>query len=345
MKYLAATAAICILPICQAASAQSYGCSELTGGGHVQTCGGSTSATKIIRVDRQAYGHPPAPANHHSSGDHGTSSAVRHHPGGYAHHSNTYYGHAHDRVRHTDRAATSYGFEWWTSDRYYGRGYRPNTSYQTHYPVHHGRNIGVYSGTRSYVTTPVSPCGYTAPRVTTSYTGCGGTVYSSVPRVTTYTAPTRYTATSTYAAPVTYSSRATYDSQDARSDGYAYEEAYDHDYTPVVARSAGYCTHDITPLGEDRRGRKRYEVCYSDLSPVNDPQAIEILYSRIARAADAACDANRGSLAFQREKRRCEAHAIERAVYDTGIDALQRHHLISTGHGAPRVTVGPLQRY
>ncbi|RIJ23735.1 UrcA family protein [Henriciella barbarensis] len=333
MKYLAATAAICLLPAWQAGSAQSYGCSELTGGGHVQTCGSSTSATKIIRVERQAYGHPPAPTNHHSSGDHGTRSAVRHHPGGYAHHANNYYGHGHHPVRHADRAATSYGFEWWTSDRYYGHGYRPTTSYQTHYPVHHGRNIGVYNGTRTYVTTPVSPCSYSVPRVTTSYSGCGGTVHSSAPRVTTYSAP------------VTHSSRTVTNSYAAHGDNYGHEGPYYDDYTPVVARASGYCAQEITALGEDRRGRQRYEVCYRDLSPVDDARGIEILYSRIARAADAACDANRGSLSYQRAERRCEAVAIERAVYDTGIEALQRHYLISTGQGAPRVTVGPLRRY
>lgn len=339
MKYIAATAAICLFPAWQAASAQGYGCSELTGASYAHTCGGSTSATKIIRVERQAYGQPPSPTSHHGASGHVSGARVGHHPGGYAHHSGSYYDHGVRPVRHADRAATSYGFEWWTSDRYYGHGYRPTTSYQTHYPTHHGRNVGVHSGSRTYVTTPVSPCGYTAPRVTTTYTGCGGTVYSSAPRVTTYTAPT------TYAAPVTYSSRTAYDSYDARSEAYAYEEAYDYDYTPVVARASGYCAQEITPLGEDRRGRKLYEVCYRDLSPVNDARGIEILYSRIARAADAACDANRGSLSYQREERRCEANAIERAVYDTGIDALQRHHLISTGQGAPRVTVGPLQRY
>jgi hypothetical protein len=318
MKYITALAAALFLPAIPAASAQAYGCSELSGGTYTQTCETSSgAATRIIRVERQARGHPASAGQYTSSAyvDSYTSSQVSRHPGAYAHDASPYsYSQAYP-VRHADGAATSYGFEWWASDRYYGRDYYPTTAYTAHQPVRHGSDVTVYRGSGTY-------------------TGCGATTYRSDRRVTTYSAPTSY--------PVPAGS---YDY--AYEDEYAYADepgyGYETDYAPVVARSSGYCQQDITKLRDDRQGRARYEVCFRDLTPVGG-ERVEVLYSRIERAADEACDVNRSSIAPWASQR-CEAGAIDRAVYDTGLEALASYHRVRTGRATPRVRVGPLQRY
>ena len=335
MKYFAVFAAILFLPAIPAASAQSYGCSELNGGSYANTCGSSGSATKIIRVERQARGHPASTGHHVSSAyvDTYSSSQLNRHPGAYAHEANRHHGYQSYPVRHADRAATSYGFEWWASDRYYGRQHYPTAAYRTHQPVRHGHDVSVYHGQAA------TPCSHHAarPAVTRTYTGCPSAGYQTSQPVTTYSAPVTHSSRAGYASTNYASSQPAYE--------YEYDYAYEDDYAPVVARSSGYCAQDITRLRDDRDGRERYEVCYRDLSPVVDQDRVEILYSRIAQAADQACDANRGSRLYNRAARRCEDDAVERAVYDTGLEALQRYHLIRTGQGTPRVTVGPLHRY
>lgn len=338
MKYITALAAALFLPAIPAASAQAYGCSELSGGTYTQTCGTSSgAATRIIRVERQARGHPASAGQYTSSAyvDSYTSSQVSRHPGAYAHDASPYsYSHAYP-VRHADGAATSYGFEWWASDRYYGRDYYPTTAYTAHQPVRHGSDVTVYRGSGTYTYGAARPCSYqSAPVSTRTYTGCGATSYRSDRRVTTYSAPTSYTVPA-----------GSYDY--AYEDEYAYADesgyGYETDYAPVVARSSGYCQQDITKLRDDRQGRARYEVCFRDLTPVGG-ERVEVLYSRIERAADEACDVNRSSIA-RWASQRCEADAIDRAVYDTGLEALASYHRVRTGRATPRVRVGPLQRY
>ena len=176
------------------------------------------------------------------------------------------------------------------------------------------------------------PCSYYAvPAVTTTYTGCGGAT-------TTYTAPARTTYTTptpTYVEPAPV-----YEYEPDPEPDYGYD---DYGYAPVVALNSGVCDREITRIRDDREGRQRYEVCYRDLTPIYGGR-VEVLYSRIERAAERACDTD---IFYMRNRstRKCEYQAIDRAVYDTGLEALASYHVAKTGRGRPRVTVGPLQRY
>ena len=90
MKILAALAATLVLPVFPSAMAQGFACagSELSGGtGPAYCTGSSTGSTRIIEVERQAYGHPPSPGS--SYVDTYTRSQVQgaapRHPGYYSH--------------------------------------------------------------------------------------------------------------------------------------------------------------------------------------------------------------------------------------------------------------------
>ena len=325
MKYLAALAATFVLPVLPGAMAQGYACSggELSGGPGASYCSGSSSGgTRIIEVERQAYGHPPS-----------AQSGATRHPGYYNNNAAAWSHFKRPHVSHDTGAATSYGFEWWTSERYYGRTGYPASAYSHHKPAYHGaapHGVTVHRGGTTTTTYGATrPCSYysAGPAVTTTYTGCGGT--------TSYAAPTQ---TTTYHAPApTYVEPApVYDYQPEPDYGY-------DDYAPVVALNSGVCDREIKALRDDRDGRKRYEVCYRDLTPVYGGR-VEVLYSRIERAAERACDTNSFYLR-NRTTRSCENQAVDRAVYDTGLEALASYHIAKTGRGRPRVTVGPLQRY
>lgn len=346
MKILAALAATLVLPVFPAAMAQGFACagSELSGGtGPAYCTGSSTGSTRIIEVERQAYGHPPSPGS--SYVDTYTRSQVQgaapRHPGYYSHDGYNHDGAAWSHFTrppsgHETDAATSYGFEWWTSERYYGRTGCPATDcghYTQPYQGTPSRGFTVQRGGTATTYGAARPCSYhqAQPRVTTSYTGCAGT--------TTYTAPAPVTTTTTYRAPApTYVEPAPVYEYQPEPD-YGYDE-----YTPVVSLNSGVCEREIRALRDDREGRKRYEVCYRDLTPIYGGR-VEVLYSRIERAAERACDANSFSLRYNRSARDCENQAVDRAVYDTGLEALANYHIAKTGRGRPRVTVGPLQRY
>ena len=122
MKYLAALAATLVLPVLPGAMAQGYACAggELSGGPHgAAYCSGATSSTsgstKIIKVERQAYGHPPSPgaSSYASSGyvDSYTHSQVydtpRRHPGYHGGQGAATSHFTHPPVAYEDDAATS----------------------------------------------------------------------------------------------------------------------------------------------------------------------------------------------------------------------------------------------
>ncbi|WP_300375522.1 hypothetical protein [Henriciella sp.] len=115
------------------------------------------------------------------------------------------------------------------------------------------------------------------------------------------------------------------------------------DIVPVVGISRGVCDRRIRRLGDDRAGRTRYEVCYSDLQPVYGGR-VELLYDRIATAARRACRGQAGYGAYAR-RNDCEDQAVEAAVYDTGLQSLVSFHAAKTGRRQPNVIVGPLRRY
>ena len=129
--------------------------------------------------------------------------------------------------------------------------------------------------------------------------------------------------------------------------GYHEERAYQprprRESVPVVGVQRGYCQQAIRRLGEDRDGRKRYEVCFSDLQPVHGTR-VEQLYDRIETAARRACRGQAGYGAWSRRDD-CEDQAVEEAVYDTGLLPLATYHANVTGQRIPNVKVGPLRRY
>ena len=148
--------------------------------------------------------------------------------------------------------------------------------------------------------------------------------------------PTHRPVTRTYAAPVhrpapvrTYSQPTTTYSRPI--------------YTPpprVAAVRRATCDAAYTRLNDTRDGRKRYEVCYADLTPVTLATADDI-YGRISSAARKAC---RGGSSLFGNNRSCRRDAIYRAVVDVNLPALDSYYTNKTGRYVPRVTVGPLRR-
>jgi UrcA family protein len=100
------------------------------------------------------------------------------------------------------------------------------------------------------------------------------------------------------------------------------------------------CDEAYTRLNDTRDGRKRYEVCYADLTPVTIATADDI-YGRIADAARKAC---RGGSSLFSMDRSCRRDAIYRAVVDVNLPALDSYYANKSGRYVPRVTVGPLRR-
>lgn len=114
-------------------------------------------------------------------------------------------------------------------------------------------------------------------------------------------------------------------------------------YTPpprVAAVMRPTCDQAYTRLNDTRDGRKRYEVCYADLTPVTIATADNI-YDRISSAARKAC---RGGTSLFGNDRSCRRDAIYRAVVDVNLPALDSYYANKTGRHVPRVTVGPLRR-
>lgn len=114
-------------------------------------------------------------------------------------------------------------------------------------------------------------------------------------------------------------------------------------YTPpprVAAVRRATCDEAYTRLNDTRDGRKRYEVCYADLTPVTGATADDI-YGRISTAARKAC---RGGSSLFGNDRKCRRDAIYRAVMDVNLPALDSYYAKKTGRYVPRVTVGRLRR-
>jgi len=114
-------------------------------------------------------------------------------------------------------------------------------------------------------------------------------------------------------------------------------------YTPpprVAAVRRATCNEAYTRLNDTRDGRKRYEVCYADLTPVTVATADDI-YSRISSAARKAC---RGGTSLFGNNRSCRRDAIYRAVVDVNLPALDSYYAKKSGRYVPRVTVGSLRR-
>jgi UrcA family protein len=336
MKLLAALAATFALPALPGAMAQTFVCAgdELAGGNSPAYCSTPSGftpsgSTKIIKVEREAYGHPPSPGYGTGYANSASSTNVD----GYAR-SQVYTSpkrqpgdHYHDGVASSharsapvaprNQAAKSYGFEWWTSERYYGHQDYPTATTRVH---------------------RAAPCGHVAPARTVTATGggCGAAAYQApVTTTTTYRSPV--TRTTTYRVPARPAQPVYKPAPEPH-----YEPEYD--YTPAVALNRGYCERGIRQLRNDRDGRKRYEVCYRDLQPVYGAN-VEVLYSRIERAAEEACEVNGVAAIYRSGTRKCERQTIENAVYDTGLEGLRNFHVAATGRGRPRVTVGPLRRY
>ena len=77
-------------------------------------------------------------------------------------------------------------------------------------------------------------------------------------------------------------------------------------------------------------------VFYGDLN-LDRPAGINTLYSRLESAADTVC-APRASglnLALQRDRKACYSDALDTAVYNVGLPALEEAHFASTGRRAP----------
>ncbi|WP_084420395.1 hypothetical protein [Henriciella litoralis] len=332
-----------------------YGTSELSGGPVYQAQ--PDPADRIIDVQRQqmiAEGRVPYGPNGPAVTTTRSASSTyveeyqrsqiqntpRRHPGAESHYNSGYSTGSHPHTGYTahqdgrNDAATSYGFEWWASDPYYGQT-RPSAHYSYHDQAPSSREVTIYRGSTTTPAPVVShggatrPCSYYSAPAT--HTPCPYAGQYSSNTVTTYVspAPTYVAPAPTYSPPVYVDPAPEYD--------------YAYDYAPVQARHRGFCKREITRIGKDRKGRQQYEVCYADLRPVEGP-AVEELYDRIERAADRACRDNSGYAMFSR-RNDCEDQAVDRAVYDTGIASLQRYHNIRTGRGRPRVTVGPLRRY
>lgn len=114
-------------------------------------------------------------------------------------------------------------------------------------------------------------------------------------------------------------------------------------YTPpprVAAVRRATCDEAYTRLNDASDGRKRYEVCYADLTPVTVATADDI-YDRISSAARKAC---RGGTSLFGNDRSCRRDAIYRAVVDVNLPALDSYYANKSGRYVPRVTVGPLRR-
>ncbi|MEM8616061.1 MAG: UrcA family protein [Pseudomonadota bacterium] len=102
----------------------------------------------------------------------------------------------------------------------------------------------------------------------------------------------------------------------------------------------GVCADKISRLSDTKDGRKRYEVCYSDLKPITSATADD-LYGRIRLAARRACGR---SGALSGANRSCQRSAIRDAVVEVNRPALDAIYASKTGKRVPRVKVGPLRR-
>jgi UrcA family protein len=74
-------------------------------------------------------------------------------------------------------------------------------------------------------------------------------------------------------------------------------------------------------------------VSYSDLN-LGSRAGVALLYKRIQKAANEVCDnpPPRRQLRFVTERKDCSARALNRAVAQIGVPALDALHLAKTGH-------------
>lgn len=186
------------------------------------------------------------------------------------------------------------------------------------------------------------PAPQASPTGTTVYRGTTGTHIPHQPAPRQYTTPR--TTTSTTTRTYTYTQQPTPRTYTYRSQ----PTPAPVQQTQTFARSPVHpilyiCNETVARLRDTRDGRRQYEVCYSDLRPLDDRSA-EILFDRVSSAARKACRAQiTGSLI--RGDRRCRRDAIEQAVFDVNSPALDAVYSDETGRAIPRVRVGrPIYR-
>jgi len=186
----------------------------------------------------------------------------------------------------------------------------------------------VYRGTaRTHVPHQPAPRQYTAPRTTTSTTTRTYT-YSQQPAPVTRT----YSYTQ-QPAPQAY----TYRHQPAPQ---YHRPVMQQRLVPLVHYE---CADDIYRLNDTRDGRRQYEVCYTDLRPLDYRSAVR-LYDRINRAARKACRGQTTGSLISRD-RSCRRDALEQAVFDVDSPSLDAVYSDKTGRAIPRVRVGrPIYR-
>lgn len=131
--------------------------------------------------------------------------------------------------------------------------------------------------------------------------------------------------------------------------GYVQQQTY-ATTCPVYAEPAAIqvstCDGKIIEKMKDTRdGRKRYAVCYADLTHMSEVERNLILLERMEIAAEKACDERSSALYTIRAQRACEAEAVEAAVYDAHLPGLVDAWYSKTGKAQPKVTVGqPIYR-
>lgn len=101
----------------------------------------------------------------------------------------------------------------------------------------------------------------------------------------------------------------------------------------------------IERMDDTRDGRKRYSVCYADLTHLPSHDFHTKLLDRMERASDKACGRTTSVLYSIRAKRDCEEETLERSVYEAGMPGLIDTYYARTGKRRPNVSVGaPIYR-
>ncbi|MEL7231165.1 MAG: UrcA family protein [Pseudomonadota bacterium] len=205
------------------------------------------------------------------------------------------------------------------------------------------RTTTIYrSGTPSTVHTPQTRQTYRSThRPQTRYTTrATTTTTTSAPVTRTYRssqAPTTRTTS-------TYTTRSTY--THAPQPRYARPPARTVYYAPApqrIAPTPRRCEPILLRLKDTRDGRRQFEVCYADLTPLGFSGA-DALYDRIQTAAKRACRGH-SSFSLIRTDRRCRRDAVRQAVIDVNTRDLDVVYADRTGRSIPRVRVGrPIYR-
>lgn len=92
-----------------------------------------------------------------------------------------------------------------------------------------------------------------------------------------------------------------------------------------VAVEKPFCRYLVRRLSDRRDGARRYDVCIDDFGGLKTEDGLEVVYDRLVRTADAACEKDdRQPLA--RQKRICMQILLDEAIRNSGLEDLALYH-------------------